>query len=195
VDGILHQNVEERRSFVPSRPGWFPPGCRSESRKNERWKNENRQSESHLICSSYLICWSFPSHLICSSHLIDSTRSSHLICSRTLPTCPFLHASRHSDAPRRRDDLAGGNQQASMEFRRAKCQHTAAPVSPVDLRGRHASGTRRRSPPIHDHQGHHDDTHDGEREAHAQRSRTESDDENQHGKGSDEAWLQRKAGL
>jgi hypothetical protein len=56
-----------------------------------------------------------------------SIQSIHRSALGMLPTCPFLHASRHSAAPRRRDDQAGGNQQASDEFRRAKVLLTATP--------------------------------------------------------------------
>ena len=76
-------------------------------------RNGSRRSGNHSNCS------------------IGSARSTRLNGFGTLPTCPFLLGNRRSDAPRRRDDQAGRNQQASMEFRRAKCQHTAAPLQSV----------------------------------------------------------------
>ena len=91
-------------------------------------RNGSRPSVSHRIGSSCPIDWGArPARRVRATGFGE--RWIRRSGSGTLLTCPFLRVSRRSDAPRRRDDQAGGNQQASMEFRRAKCQHTASPVS------------------------------------------------------------------
>jgi hypothetical protein len=60
-----------------------------------------------------------------SIHWCESIRSRPRIALRMPLACPFLHGKARPDAPRRRDDQAGGNQQASVEFRRPEQSDTA----------------------------------------------------------------------
>ena len=55
----------------------------------------------------------------------NGSRLPHLFDPWALLVCRFLRANRRRVGPRRRDDQAGGNQQASVEFRRPEQSDTA----------------------------------------------------------------------
>jgi hypothetical protein len=89
-------------------------------RRHRSGEGRQRSCGNHPRCSS-LRRWN-GHHLNGWTH---SIRSIHRIALRMPLACPFLHGKARPDAPRRRDDQAGGNQQASVEFRRPEQSDTA----------------------------------------------------------------------